>query len=122
MADRGYIKSLINGISDETTRRNLTLAFDEVLQNFSVGAVADMQRAVNGQTYFFQGTTSSVANTEFSIRHGQGQAPLWIRAIAPVDSSGVTLPTLKVTRAADVQRLYLSSPSTNATVFVEVGF
>lgn len=122
MADRGYIRSLINGISDETTKRNLTLAFDEVLQNFALGPVEDMKRAVNGQTYFFQGTTSSVANTEFTIRHGQGQAPQWIRGIAPVDSSGVTLPTLRVTRPADVQRLYLSSPSTGVTIFVEVGF
>lgn len=122
MADRGYIKSLINGIADDITRRSLNLAFDEVLQNFRVGPVEDMTRAVNGQTYFFQTTTPSTASTEFTIHHGQGQTPLWVRPILPLDSVNAQSVLLTVTKAADDQRIYLSSPSTSATIFVEVGF
>ena len=122
MADKGYVKSLINGISDENTRKVLALAFTEVLDNFTLGPVEDMARSVNGQSYFFQATTSTAANVEFSVQHGQGQIPLWIRSILPLDAVNARMVDLTVTRVADEQRLYLSSPSTSATVFMEVGF
>lgn len=122
MADKGYLKSLLNGISDDATRRILSLAFTETLDNFTTGPVEDMRRAVNGQTYFFQATTPSTGNTEFSIHHGQGQVPLWVRGILPLDAVNAQTVPFTVSRAADEQRLYLKSTSTGATVFVEVGF
>ena len=122
MADPGYIRSLINGLADEAGRRGLVLAFEEVLGNFTIGPVEDGKRAVNGQTYFFTATTSSVANTEFSIHHGQGQSPLWVRPILPCDAVNAQTVLLTTTRAADEQRVYLSSPSTSAAIYVEVGF
>lgn len=122
MADRGYIRSLLNGITDEATRRNLALAFDEVVDNFRIGPVDDRTRAVNGQTYFFQATTSSVASAEFTIAHGQGQTPLWLRPIVPLDAVNGQIVPLVVSRAADASRIYLKSTSTGASIFVEVGF
>ena len=122
MADIGYIKTLVNGIQDDRTRANLNLAFEEVVRNFSIGPIEDMTRAVNGQSYFFQATTSSVANTEFTIHHGQGQTPLWVRPILPLDAVNAQSVPLVVSRAADAQRIYLKSTSTGATLFVEVGF
>lgn len=122
MADKGYIRTLLNGLSDDTTRRNLALAFDEVCDNFRVGPVEDMKRAVNGQSYFFVATTHATANTEFSIAHGQGQTPLWARAVLPLDAVNAQQVNLTVTRAADDNRIYFSSPSTGVTVYVEVGF
>lgn len=122
MADKGYLKSLLNGIADAQTRKVLALAFEEVVDNFRSGPVEDRTRAINGQTYRFLATTSSVANTEFSVQHGQGQSPLWVQAILPCDAVNAQTVLLKTTRAADEQRLYLSSPSTSATVYLEVGF
>lgn len=122
MADKGYIKQLLNGLEDQKTRQVLSLVFTEVLDNFATGPVEDMKRAVNGQSYFFQATTSTAANTEFSILHGQGQTPLWVRPILPCDAVNARIVDLTTTRAADEQRLYLSSPSTSAVIYVEVGF
>ena len=122
MADKGYVKSLINGVSNDRDRQLLALSFEEVLDNFRTGPVEDMKRAINGQSYFFQATTSSVANTEFTIRHGQGQTPLWVRTILPLDAVNAQTVLLSVSCVADDQRVYLKSPSTSATIFVEVGF
>ena len=122
MADKGYIRSLLNGITDDTTRRNLALAFDEVLDNFRVGPIESQTRAVNGQSYFFTTTTPSTGNTEFSIAHGQGQIPMWVRPIVPCDAVNAQSVLLTTTRAADDQRIYLKSPSTSATIYLEVGF
>lgn len=122
MADKGYIAALLNAIPDDTTRRNVKIAFDEVTDNFRIGPVEDMKRAINGQTYFFVTTTSSNANEEFSVQHGQGQTPLWCRPIVPLDAVGAQAVPLTVSRVADEQRLYLKSSSTGATVYLEVGF
>jgi hypothetical protein len=122
MADKGYINTLVNGITDDTTRLALSHAFAEVLDNFRVGPVEDRKRAVNGQSYFFTATTPTVANTEFTVTHGQGQTPLWMRPIAPLDAVNAQVVPLTVSRVADAQRMYLKSSSTNVTVFLEVGF
>lgn len=122
MADKGYIRSLVNGIADDTTRRALALAFDEVCDNFRVGPVENGTRAVNGQSYFFSATTPSTASTEFSIDHGQGQIPLWWRPIVPADAVNAQVVPLVNSRAADAVRVYFKSTSTAAAIFVEVGF
>lgn len=122
MADKGYVKQLLNGIEDSRTRQALDLVLTEVLDNMTLGPVEDMRRAINGQSYFFQATTPSTANTEFSVQHGQGQVPLWVRGILPTDAVNAQMVPMTVSRAADEQRLYLKSSSTSATVFVEVGF
>lgn len=122
MADKGYVKTLINGIPEERSRQLIASAFDEVLDNFRVGPIEHAKRATNGQSYFFQAVTAAVSSGEFTIRHGQGQTPLWLRPILPLDSVNVTMPAVTVTRAADETRIYLKSPSTGITFFVEVGF
>jgi hypothetical protein len=122
MADKGYIRALLNGITDDVTRRNLNMAFQEVCDNLRVGPIEDRKRAVNGQTYFFQTTTPAVANTEFTVTHGQGQTPLWLRPILPLDAVNAQAVALTVSRVADDSRIYLKSASTSAVVYVEVGF
>jgi len=66
-------------------------------------------------------TTSTTANTEFSVAHGLANAPRVAFPCIDLTSSGTQMVTLKTTRAADAHRVYLASSSTNAagTLFVE---
>lgn len=121
MASKGYIDSLLNALP-EGVKGPVTQAFRHVLDNLSIGLPDDMKRATNFRWYRFDSVTSSVANTEFSIHHGMGTIPLLCWPILPLDSSGGQVVRINVTRPADAQRVYLSSPDTGAslTLLIEV--
>jgi hypothetical protein len=121
MASKGYIEPLLNALP-EGVKTPVTQAFRYVLDNLSIGLPDDGKRAVNFRWYRFDVVTSSIANTEVSIHHGLGQTPLLCWPILPLDSSGGQVVRLKVTRPADAQRVYLSSPDTGAslTLLIEV--
>jgi len=121
VADKGYVGTLLNALPD-SAKNVVTQAFRYVLDNLSIGQPEDMQRAVNFRWYRFNSTTSRVANTEFSIHHGQGTKPISCWPVMFLDSSGGQLVRLKVTRAADAQRIYLSSPDTGASVSILAEF
>ena len=72
-------------------------------------------RAENFQIYFFRATTPAVANTEFSIHHGLQITPSLAIPLVPLDEVGASLITLTVTRVADTERVYFSSPQTNTS-------
>ena len=67
------------------------------------------------------GVTSSVADTEVAVVHNLGSAPRVAFPCLDLGTVGAQMVPLKVTRAADTSRLYVSSSSTSAafTIFVE---
>ena len=115
MASKGYIESLLNALPDDV-KTPVTQAFRHVMDNLSLGLPDPAKRATNFRWYRFDATTSSVANTEFSIHHGQGSLPLVCWPVMFLDSSGGQVVRLKVTKPADAQRIYLSSPDTSASI------
>lgn len=121
MASKAYVESLLNRLKSDV-RLVITQAFTHVLDNLQIGGVAHQEKAVNFRWIRLDGTTSTTANAEFSIVHGAGQTPLYVLPFAPLDSTGSWITRLKVTRVADANRIYLSSPDTNAafSVLVEI--
>lgn len=70
---------------------------------------------------FLQGTTHATPNTEFSIQHRFGRAPYLAMPVLPLDQVNTRAIDLKVTRAADADRLYFSSSIASAvfTIYAE---
>ena len=116
----GYIATLLNAL-DSNIKRGLIPAFDYVLTNWRLGPIEDGKRALNAQIYWFSATTSSAAGTEFSVRHGLGQVPGYVITGAPLHEAGVQIVPLSVSRVADDQRVYLTSTSTSASIYVGIG-
>ena len=120
MADSGQVKAYIGGL-ESGIKKALTNIFEYVLANLSFGMPEHQKRCTNFQLYRLTGTTSGTANQEFSIAHGLGRQPVvaWqVYDLALVNSEA---PALTVSRAADMNRLYFSSPSTGATFVIFVG-
>ena len=118
MASKGFINALLNGLPGEV-RKVLNPAFEHVMDTWRLGTA---DKAANAAWYRFSLTTSSAAGTEFSIEHGLNQIPTLLIPVLPLDSTGVSMVPLTVSRAADGRRVYLTSTSTSAerTVFLEV--
>lgn len=119
MADASYIKSLFSG-TDDAVKKAADQAFTYVLGNLTLGAPEDARRSKNFQWYWFEATTSSVANQEFSVSHGLGRVPQVVIPILPLASVGARVVDLQVSRAADVNRIYLKSSSTSAALMLLV--
>lgn len=103
---------------EEGVKRILNPTFEYVLDNMRFGYPEPGTRAENFSIFWFTATTSSVANTEFSIEHGLNVIPVSIHQSLPGDVVGASLVNLTTTRAADGRRVYLSSPSTSAVIYV----
>jgi hypothetical protein len=121
MASKGYVESQLNRL-DSKVKNVLTQVFAHVLDTYQIGGLSHQEKAINFKWIRLDSTTASVANEEFTIQHGAGQMPLYLLPLVPLDSSGTWLPRLKVTRAADASRIYLSSPDTGApfSVLMEI--
>lgn len=117
MADLAYVESSFGG-TDEKTKKAAVDSFRYVLGNLTLGAPEDARRAKNFQWYWFNATTSSNANEEFSIAHGLQRVPNVIIPVLPLNAVGGRLVDLQVSRAADVNRIYLKSASTSAPITV----
>jgi len=115
LASIGYLESLLNSLP-EGVKGPVMQATRELAKNLSIGLPDDTEKAVNFRWTRFDTVTSSVANTEFSVHHGAGSTPLVCWPVLFLDSSGGQIVRLKVTRPADAQRIYLSSPDTGASV------
>lgn len=113
----GYVDTLLNSLPADL-KRTLTQVFDYLQNNWKVGTGP---RASNAQWYRIESTTASVANTEFSVRHGLGVAPHTLIPVVDLTQAGAGLVPLTVSRAADAERVYLKSSSTGVvlTFFVE---
>jgi hypothetical protein len=116
MASIGLIESQLNALP-EGVKTPVTQAFREAVKTgYAIGLPDDTKRATNFRWFRFDTVTSSVANTEFTVHHRQGAAPLVCWPVMFLDSSGGQIVRLKITRPADAQRIYLSSPDTSASV------
>ena len=118
MADKGYIQQFINALP-APMQYPVRNAFWYVMDNWRIGTGS---RAINAQLYRLTGTTHATANTEFSIKHGLDSTPTQLIQIVDLSQVNSQQVPLTVTRAADAQRIYLSSSSTNAsfTILAEV--
>lgn len=117
MADIGYIRRLLSGLSNDRDRVILTTAFEHALGNMRFGVPDNQTRSVNGQWYWEQSTTAT-STAEFSFAHGLPSAPSYGIPIIKFDTVGSKAGYLTVTRAADGKRIYLKADagSTNAPV------
>ena len=115
---KGYVDQVLNTLPAEV-RRPIMAALQYMQDNWRLG---DGVRASNAQWYKFAVTSDAVAGTEFSILHGQGQTPSKLIPVVDLTSIGSQLVPLTVTRAADNQRVYLSSSSTSAAMTVYLEF
>ena len=120
MASKGYLGTLLNALPSEV-KTPIVAAFTYVLDALAFGPVADGKRAGNFQIYWFSGTTHATANQEFSIRHGLNVVPQYVLPILALDAVNSQLVPLGVSRAADAERIYLTSSSTNAAILVGIG-
>ena len=119
MADASYIKSLFGGTPD-AVKKAAEQAFTYLLGNLKIGPLDVNRRTLNFQWYWLQGTTSANANAEFSIAHGLGKVPSLILQVLPLEQVGGQIVPLQVSRAADVNRIYLKSSATSAAITVLV--
>jgi len=115
MADASYIKSLF-GSTPDAVKQAAEAAFTYLLGNLRLGPFTQSKRATNFQWYWLSGTTHADANTEFSVAHGLGRTPYIVLPVLPLDQVNARTVSLQVTRAADANRIYLSSASTSAAI------
>lgn len=116
MADIGFVRAQLNGISDAATKRVLTNIFEHILGNLRIGVPDHQTRAENFQAYFLEGTTSTSIDQEFSIAHGLPATPHYAIQLLALDSSNAKVVRLQCARPADGKRIYLNSPETGAKV------
>ena len=119
MADASYVTSLLGGLSAET-RAAWRRVWDYVLRDVAFGAADENAKAENLRGHFYTATTPSTANTEFSVAHGLGTTPNLALSVLPLNVINAQMVTVKNTRAADSARVYLSSPTTAATIYLYV--
>jgi hypothetical protein len=116
VATSSYIEQLSGGL-DATTKRVLKQIFDYVLKGgLRFGRAEHESPSENFTAAFFEATTDSVADTEFTIEHGFGRTPYLVIPVLPLDTEDAQIVPLKVTQAADSKRIYLSSPTTDAVI------
>ena len=114
MASLGFLETLLNGLSDLTSRVILKQCFTELIKNERWGPVAHQTPTQMGARIYVDSTTPASSNTEFSILHGLGRAPYVVVKVLALDSTGNQDVPLVNSRVADAMRIYLRSPSTSA--------
>lgn len=118
MATKGALDIYINALPQEL-RYPIRSALYYLSDNWRLG---DGPRAENAQWYPVESTTASVANTEFSVKHGIGAVPSRFIPVMRLNEVGNQLVPLTVSRPADATYCYFKSSSTSAVVsgFLEV--
>jgi diacylglycerol kinase family enzyme len=120
MADRGYVKTILAGLKPEadSLKRSFTAIFEYLLKDIRFGRAEDGVASTNFGGGFFTATTAAVANEEFSITHSFGRTPYLLIPVLPLDAVDASIVPLQVTRAADAQKVYLSSSETGVSIVV----
>lgn len=114
MATPSYVESSLGGI-DATLKRALKTVFEYVLSNIRFGPIDNDLKSENFAGRFYTGTTAAIANAEFSVKHElQVKPKLLIPVLDPLVVNAV-LPDLTVSKAADLERVYLKSSKVSAT-------
>jgi hypothetical protein len=124
LATSSYAKSLI-GALEAPLKKAFGDVFDYLLTNSlafgPIDADATQSKTTNFLGRYVKVTTSSVASREIAVAHGLGRAPnvMW-QVTSPRVVNSRFLGDLTVSRAADETRIYLTSASTSATIFLYV--
>ena len=111
MASVGQVETLLNALQADT-RKVLVNVFRYSMKWFAIG---NQTKAENFAWYRIQGTTSSNANTEFSVLHGMDHIPQKLIPTLDLTVVNSQVVPLTVSRAADDMRVYLKSSSTGAS-------
>jgi len=121
MATSAYVKALLGGVPLElkaALQRSFEYVFD---RNFEFGPVDHQQPTANFRGVYLKVTTSSAANQEVSVAHGLGRVPnVWFQVVRPTAVNSRYVGDLTVSKAADANRLYLTSTSTSAVTYLYV--
>lgn len=119
IADKGAIDLELNTL-DPAIRGPVSRAFHALMDGWRLGEPGEGKRGINAQWYQRTFTTPANANTEFTIAHGLAAIPVAIYPVLFLDQVNSQMVPLTVSRAADVNRIYLKSSSTGATGMVWV--
>jgi hypothetical protein len=124
MATSSYAKTLLGSLPADMRR-----AFGEVMDYLLNNSIAfgpieadqALTRTTNLAGRYVKLTTSTTAGVECSAAHGLGRAPnvVW-QVTTPTLVNSRFLGDLTVSRAADATRVYFTSTSVGATVFLYV--
>lgn len=106
--------------TERAVRRAAERAFDYILRNLKVGPIEDRDVAGNLSGIWYQVTTSSVADEEFSFRHQLNQVPATMLIGLPLNVANAQIVPLQISQAADSDRVYLKSSSTGAIAYVYI--
>jgi hypothetical protein len=120
MSDFGNINTMLNGIADPSLKQIFVKVFEYLLKDIRFGRAVSGDPSKNFGGGFFLGTTHATANTEFSIQHTFGRIPYLLIPLLPLNTVNAEIVPLKVTKAADSQRIYLSSSTESAPFYVYI--
>lgn len=122
MATSGLAKTLLGGFPTTIKaqmERIMEYIFD---RNLSFGPIDHQQATDNFRGVYLQSTTAATTGVEFSVAHGLTRVPnVFWQVGDPLTVNSQTGVQLTVTRAADANRIYLTSDSTSVpfTLYVE---
>lgn len=117
MADLGYVQREINTLPREQ-RPTFQRIFQAILKDMRLGHPADATASTNFGAAFYEGTTPATPGDVFTIRHQFGRAPYLLLPVLPLDVEGAQLVPMTVQRAADENRVYLTSSVASAPFIV----
>ena len=121
MAALGNLEGLIGSLPADT-KRVLTEVLRALVPFLRFGPIDHQQKAENFAGFSLISTTAA-STSEFNILHGLGRAPFRLMPSLDLNSSGMELVNLRVTRPADASRIYLKATagSTNKvfSIYVE---
>lgn len=107
MSDLGAVNAELGGLADDV-KRALTNIFRYVLLNGKFGPIDHQHRSENFGGFYVNSTTAT-STSEFSIQHGMGRVPYLMDVKTDLSAVGAGTPILRVSRAADGQRVYLKA-------------
>lgn len=106
MAALGGLESLIGSLPADT-KRVMTELLRALVPFLRFGPL-DVNKCENFAGFNLTSTTASDTN-EFSVAHGLGRAPYRAMPSLNLNSSGMDLVLVRVSRPADASRLYLKA-------------
>lgn len=107
MASLGNVEALLGSLPADV-KRTMTEVFRALVPYLQFGPVEHQTKAINFSSYTVI-STSAASTGEFTIAHGMGRAPYRAMPILDLNSSGMELIPLRVTRPADASRIYLQT-------------
>lgn len=116
MAKANYVETLLGSVPAAIKTPLVNVLRYILDKGLRVGRPDDRAPSENFAAYFYRTTTPAIASTEFTIAHGLGRVPYLLTPVLAVETPGMQIVPLTVTRAADEYRVYLSSTATSAPI------